>query len=147
MTRPDSFREVSHQRRKILEALAERRQVNGEDVEAEEQIFPEGAAAHRIAQISIGGCYHARVYSHHRLSADSLKLAGLERPKQLCLSFLTQVADLVEKQRPAMRQLESSKAALSGSSEGSPLVPEHFGFDQVPWNRGTIHSHKRPGPA
>jgi hypothetical protein len=96
MTGADALGEMSYQRRKILEALAERRQVNRKDVETEKQILPESAAAHRITEVAVGRGHNSGVYSHHRLRPDSLKLAGLQRSKQLGLRLRTEVADLVK---------------------------------------------------
>jgi hypothetical protein len=51
--------EVAHQQRDVVAALAQRRQVDGEDIEPVEQVFAEAALAHGLAQVDVGGRHHA----------------------------------------------------------------------------------------
>src|SRR5207247_10793736 len=52
-------------------------------------------------------------------------------------------ADLVEKQRAALGQLEAAELALIGSGERALLVAEQLGLDQRVRERGRIDGHER----
>ena len=114
-----------------------------EDVEAKEEVLPERAIAYRVLQLPIGGGYHPGVDPKDRLGSDALKLPGLQRAEQLGLSLMAQIPDLVEKERPAVRQLEPSQAALRGTGKGSPFMTEHLGFDEVSRDRGAVDRDER----
>src|SRR5262249_51221898 len=64
-------------------------------------------------------------------AAHELELALLEHAQQLDLRREVDVADLVEKQRAPVRQLEASLLSSFGAGEGPFLVAEELGFDQA----------------
>ena len=55
-----------------------------------------------------------------------------------------QLADLVEKQRAAMRQLETARLARVGAGERALLVAEQLGLEQRLGNRGAVDGDERP---
>ena len=57
-------------------------------------------------------------------------LALLQRAQQLGLQLERQLADLVEEQRAAVRELEAARAALQRAGEGAALVAEELALDQ-----------------
>ena len=63
-------------------------------------------------------------------AADPLELPLLQDAQQLDLRLERQLADLVEEQRPAVRQLEPPLAPLHGAGEGALLVTEQLALDQ-----------------
>src|SRR5207237_6575542 len=63
-------------------------------------------------------------------ATDAAEFALLEHPKKLGLQFERQVADLVEEQSAALRQLEPASASLGRAGEGASLVPEKFALEQ-----------------
>jgi hypothetical protein len=66
----------------------------------------------------------------------------LQDAKERDLRLHRQFADLVEEDRPSVRELEATEPALEGSREGPLLVTEQFGGNQVARNGRAIHSHK-----
>ncbi len=120
--------------------------MNGKDVEPEVQVLAEIPVGHLLLESPVGGGDDSYIYPHRPFRSDSLELSGLERPKQLGLRFRTQVPDLVEEERAAVRQLEAAHPALRRAGERSALVAEHLGLDQVSRNGGAVHRDERtPG--
>ena len=81
------------------------------------------------------------------LGAEPLQLPGLERAQQLGLGVRAQVADLVEEEGAAVRQLEPAQPPLGGAGEGAALVAEHLGLDQVARDGGAVDGDERRAPA
>jgi hypothetical protein len=57
-------------------------------------------------------------------AADAFKLLLLEGAQDLRLQREWKIADLIEEERAAMRQLETTRLALRRASEGALLVAE-----------------------
>ena len=72
-----------------------------------------------------------------------MKLAFLQHAQQLGLRIGVQVADLVEKERPAVGQLEFAAPHRRGAGERAFLVAEQFAFNQLTRNGGTVHLDER----
>ena len=47
----------------VAPALAQRRQLDGNDVEAVEEVFAEASGLHLGFEIPVGGCHHAHVHA------------------------------------------------------------------------------------
>ena len=77
------------------------------------------------------------------LPADPLDLPLLDGPQQLGLQVEPQVADLVEEQRAAGRQLEFSQLLLVGPRERAALVPEQRALDELVRNRRQVDRDER----
>ena len=72
-----------------------------------------------------------------------LELALLQHAQQLHLRRQVDVADLVEKQRAALGELEPAFLALLGAGEGALLVAEELRFDQAVGQRRAAHLDER----
>ena len=70
----------------------------------------------------------------------------LQRAEDLRLEVQRQIADLVEEQRPAVRQLELAQLLPVGASEGAALVSEQLALHQVGGNGWEVHGDERTGP-
>ena len=91
--------------------LAERRQPEREHVQPVEEIFAQLALLHGLDRIDVGGGDDAHV---HRLlvpAAETAEPALLQHAQQLDLRRRRHLADLVEKQRAAIGQLEAALRA------------------------------------
>ncbi len=82
-----------------------------------------------------------------RRRADALERSLLQHAQQLGLQVERQIADFVEKQRPAMRQLESPLAGRDGARERAAGVAEELALDQRRRQGGAVDDHERVGPA
>ena len=118
--------EVLHEMRNVLPPLAQRRQAQRDDVQSVKQVFPERALAHRGPQVGIGGREHADVHGDRPLAAHPLDLPLLEHAQELGLQLEAQRADLVQEDRPAVRQLEPAEPSRVGAREGAALVAEQL---------------------
>ena len=104
--------EMARQDQHIVAALAQRRNLDREHRQPEVQILAELTLAHSLFEVAVRRRYDARVDVKRLRTADTLELLLLEGSKDLGLEREWQIADLVEEQRAAMGQLESSWLAL-----------------------------------
>src|SRR5690606_10813871 len=93
------------EQRDVLTALAERRQIDVQDVQPEIQVAAEPSDLDELTQRLVGGCDDAHVDLDLGLAAESSEPLLLERAQQLRLSRERHLADLIEEQRAAVRQL------------------------------------------
>ena len=83
-----------------------------DDAQPVQEVLTELAGGDEIVQVAIGGGDDANVDTRMRLvRPDGLNLAVLEKPQQPRLHAQAHVADFVEKQRAAMRELELAALA------------------------------------
>src|SRR5687767_8968078 len=106
------LREISGELHRVALALPQRGKSERNDVEAEEQILAEDPLGDAAREVVVRGGDDADVYVHGLAATDALNLLRLDRSQQLRLRFSAEVADLVEEQRAAVRQLEPADAGL-----------------------------------
>ena len=94
-------------------------------------------------QVAVGRGDDAHVDLQRRRAADALEALLLERAQDLGLQRQRQVADLVEEQRAAMRQLELARLARDRAGERALLVAEELGLEQRLGNRGAVDGDER----
>src|SRR6185436_7786492 len=135
--------EVIDEQQQVGLPLAQRRDEDGEDVEPVVEILAEGAGGDRLLQVLVGGGDQAHVRLDRLGAADPLELPLLQDTEQLHLRRQVDVADLVEKQRAAVRQLEAALLARFGAGEGAFLVAEQLGLDQAVGQRGAADFDER----
>ena len=80
----------------IARSFAQRRHMHVDDVEAEQEVFPEGAATHLLIEIPVRGGKQADIDLDGMASADAVDLALLEHAQQFRLQPWVHFADLVE---------------------------------------------------
>ncbi len=138
--------EVQRQLRHVLEALAQRRHPDREDVEAVVEILAELAVLDQLDHVAVGGRDQAEVDLDRLLGADRIDLAFLQRAQQLDLGVERQLADLVEEQRAAVGLLELADALVDGAGERALLVAEQDALDQVLGDRAAVDDDERLRP-
>ncbi len=119
-------------------ALAQRRDLQVDDVEAEEEVLAELACAHRLDQVAVGGGDDADVHRHRPGAAHAVDHALLDGAQKLGLQANVHFRDFVEQQRAAGGLLELADAAGDRAGEGALLVAEQLGFEQVLRDRGAV---------
>src|SRR5690606_39002917 len=92
----DELREVLCEPRQILPAFAERRHLDLEDGETEEQVRAETPLVHLATKVAVGGRHDAHVDRAVARCPDAPDLALLEGAKQLGLELERELTDLVE---------------------------------------------------
>src|SRR5262249_10744691 len=120
-----------YQQRDVAGPFAQRRQRDGEDVEAVIQVLPKLALPDGLRQVPIGRRDDAKIEPTRVRGADALELALLQHAQELHLHIRRHFADLVEENRPTLRQLEAPDPAVDRARKRTLLVAEEFGLDQA----------------
>jgi hypothetical protein len=77
-------------------------------------------------------------------AADALEFPFLQHSQESELSFARQVADLVQKNRTTVGQLEAAEAPLQCAGESAFLVSEQFRSDERLRDRRAIDANECP---
>ena len=109
-----------------------------DDVEAEAQVGAEAAGSDFLVEPAVGGRDDARVDAARHVLADPADFAFLQHAQQLGLRARRELADLVEKQRAAVRFLEQAGALAHRAGERAARVAEELRFEQVVGERGAV---------
>ncbi len=113
----------------VFAPIAQRRQMNLDRVETEEQILPEPPGRDFGVEIGVGRRDQPDVRLSRARRSETLELTGLEHAQQLLLLAERHVGDLVEEQRAAIGHLESPDAILLGVGEGALHVAEELALE------------------
>src|SRR5262245_11742753 len=144
---PDLVEDDPRQVGDILLPLAQRRHANGDDLEPEIEILAKTTVAYQLLQVGVGRGEHAHVHAHLAAAADAHELPLLEHAQQLGLRQQVHVADLVEKNRPAVGQLELPLLPPDGSRESAALVSEQLALDEINRDGGAVDRDERRLPS
>ena len=98
--------EVLGQQRNVVEALPERRERDGHDVQPIVEVLPVAALLHPLPEIAVRGRDDPHAHGDPVVAADAPDGLLLERPQELRLQRRRQLADLVQEARAAGRRLE-----------------------------------------
>ena len=131
------------QQRDVVAALAQRRQRDLRDVQAEEEIPPELPLLDHAREIAVRGGHDADVDLARALAADPPQLALLQDAQQLALHAGRHLADLVEEQRAAVGDLEQAARVALGAGEGAAHVAEQRRFEQRLGDGGAVLADER----
>lgn len=103
-----------HQCRNVTQAVAKRRHHVGKDVQAVKQVRPERPLLDHLAEVPIGRHDDADIHPDRPVAADALEFLLLQHAQELYLDVERQLADLIEKERSSIGQLEAADPALNG---------------------------------
>jgi len=102
------------------------------------------AACHGLLQVPVGGGDDPRLHLHVGDRAEPLHDPFLQDAQELALDFQRHVAEFVEEERSASRELElAGHAARAGAREGPALVTEQLALDQLSRNGGDVDAQER----
>ena len=138
--------EMAGQSADILAPVAQGRQFDRHDIEAIKQILPERARRDHRRERAVGGSDDPHIDRDLVPPTDPPDTSRLQGAQQPGLRLCGHVADLVEKQRAAIRLFELSDRLRNRSGEGAPFVAEQFAFDEVVRDRRHVDCHERAGP-
>ena len=96
----------------VFLALPQRRQMDVKDIQPVEEIFAQVSAAHRFIGNLIGGGNHAHVDFELGLSTQAPNARVFQDAQQLGLRAEGHFTDLIEQQRPVLREFETAGAAF-----------------------------------
>ncbi len=128
---PVLLEEVLHQQRDVVLALAQRRQVHGDDVQPVVEVLAEAALVDHRAQVDVGRRDDAHVDLDRLDAAEAHELALLDHAQQLGLRLERHVADLVEEDAALVGDLEQALLGRDGAGEGALHVAEQVALEQV----------------
>jgi hypothetical protein len=117
--------------RDVLRPFPQRRQADREGVDPVVEVLPEASFSYQQVEWPVGGGDEAEIDLDRLVAAEPFDAVLLERAQQLGLGEQGEVADLVEKQRAAVGQLQPSELALLGAGEGPFFVAEQLGLEQI----------------
>ena len=112
-----------------------------EDVQPVVEVDPEASLPDRGVEIVVRRGDDPYVDLARLRRPDALELAFLQHAQQLGLDVGGQIADLVEEDRAAVRQLETALAHRDRAGKGAALVSEQLALDQRRRQGGAV----RPG--
>ena len=124
--------------RDVVLALAQRRHVDRDDVEAVVEVLAELPVGDHLRQVAVGRRDDADVGAQRAGAAEALELVLLQDAQDLRLRVGAHVADFVEEQRAAVGLLEAADALLVGAGERALLVSEQLGLEQVLLQRRAV---------
>ncbi len=105
--------------------------LQGHHVQPVVEILPEPPLLHERLEIAVGGGQHADVDADRTPDRPPARWSAPAARAGACVCRSTRhVADLVEEEGAAMRQLELAEPALLGVGEGAALVAEQLGFEE-----------------
>jgi hypothetical protein len=129
---------VLRQHGNVRGAIAQRRHDDTEDVEAETKVGTEAAAGGFVLQVPVRCRDNPHVDAAGQILADSTHLAFLQHAQELRLSAGRELADFVEKERPAVGFFEESGAFACRAGEGPARMAEQLGLDELVAQRGAV---------
>src|SRR5579859_6795197 len=138
-----TFEKMCEQQRNIFTALAQRRNTQSYDVEAEIEIFPKTVPGCGVVQVNLCGCDNAQVQTAGLIGPEWFDLPCLQYPQQLHLRGKGHRFNFVEKQRPATCMLDAPDTPRPGSRERASLVTKQFALDYVLGKRPAIEGDER----
>ena len=127
----------------ILFPIAQRRQLDGEDVQAVVEVVAQLALGHRGDGIHVRGRQDADVDFLLDPAAQPPEFPLLQDAQQLDLRHRHHLGDLVEEQRAAIGELETAGAPIGGAGERAALVPEDLALEQRFRDRRAVDRDKR----
>ena len=95
----------------IVLPLPERRDGHHDDVQAVEEVLPEGPLLHPLLQVPVRRTDHPDIGAERLVPAETLELMLLEEAEEFDLDRLRQLADLVKEKGPSVRLLEAARSA------------------------------------
>src|ERR1700722_16804704 len=116
------------------------------DVQPVEQIHAKLPGTNCRWQIAVCSCNYTDVDRNALSASNALELAFLKHPQQGDLGLVRHFTNLIEKNRPVVRDFEASGMPLIGTGKGAFLVAEEFGCRQRRGGNSAIHPcENRPG--
>src|SRR5262245_62799186 len=132
------LKEVVGEEWNIVAALPQRRQDDGHDAQAVEEVLPEFSFGDERRQVLVGGGDEPDVDLDALRPANPPDLALLEHPQELRLHARADLTDLVEKARSAVRRLEEPSLVGQRAGERALDVAEELALEQGLGERAAV---------
>src|SRR5579875_1660605 len=135
--------EAPAQGKDILGPLAQRRHFDGDDVQAEIEVFAEGAGGHQLLETLVGGGEDPRLAAQGPGTAQARVFAVLEDVQKLGLKQRAHFSDFIHEQGALSGELELAWLFAHGAGKRAAFMAEQFGFEQVGRQRRAVHLDER----
>ena len=136
------FEKIQGERHDVVAPLSKRRQTDLDCIQAIQQILPELPGGHDLSEIRVGSRKNANVHLPDLGRADTLDLPGLEYAQKFRLPLQRDIRDLIEEERPLVRQLETSDSIGLGVRERPLHVPEELAFEHALGKTSRVDRHE-----
>ena len=127
----------------ILAPLSQRRQMNLDRIQPKQQILPESARRGLRIHIHVRRRDHPYIHAPRTRRSHAFQFSGLQHAQQLCLQLQRHVRNLIQKQRPVVRQFESPHAIHSRIRKCALHMPEQLALKHPFRQPARIHRHHR----
>src|SRR5262249_40544492 len=127
----------------VFPSFSQGRKGNRNDVQTVVEIRPETALFYRAGEIAIGRCDDFDVDTDRFDSSDALELSFLEKSQELGLNLSGNIADLIEKNRSAMRQFDSTLLELMRAGKSALFMAEQLALEKLFRQTNTIDGDER----
>ena len=133
------FRQQQH----VVPALAQRWDGHRHRRNAKVQVFAKHFLRRHLLQVAVCRHHDPNVYLNRLRPAHPFESSFFQHAQQFRLNRQRQFPNLIQKQRPAMRQIHLADLARARARERPSLVPEQLIFHKPFRNRRAIQRHKR----
>src|SRR6516162_11330906 len=122
---------MAYEERNIFAPLAQRRHHDRKNVKTIIEVAAKPLLIHLLSQIRIRRGDQAGIGVKCPRASQPLTLSLLQHAQQLGLNLQRNIPDLIEKDGPAIRQLEAADALRDGAGKRAPLVSAELAFEQA----------------
>src|SRR4030095_15941830 len=98
-------------------------------------------------RVAFGRAHQPNIDANRSGRSEPLEFLFLQDAQELRLQLQRNVADLVEEERAAVRQLEATEFLRDGAGERALLVPEQLAFEKAGRNGRAVELDERPRPS
>src|SRR5262249_52967613 len=110
---------------------SQRRKINRNNIKTIEQIRPEQSFLNRPLQIAISRGNNPNINGNRCNSAHAFELPFLQEPQELRLKFGRYVADLVEKDRATVGQLNLASLTSVRAGKRPLFMAKQFALQEI----------------
>src|SRR3970040_1846283 len=132
--------------RNVSPPVAQGREVERNNVDPIVQVFTEFLTPEQVFQYLVGRGDDSYVHFDGLRPADAGEFPLLQEPQQLGLCGKAEIADFVQEEGPAVRELDLAEAARQGPRERPFLVSEQLALDERVRDGGAIDGDERTLP-
>ena len=115
---------ILHQRRNVLTSLAQRGQLDHDNVQPMPKVFAKLPARYECGQVAMRCRDHANIDRNGLAAADAGDHSFLQHAQQFCLCLQREIADLVEEECAVVGLLKTSDAPLIRTGKCAAFMPE-----------------------
>ena len=128
----------------VVGAIAERRELDGQDAQPVQEVHAELPLVDELRQIAVRGGNDARVNGALGRAAEPRDDALLQDAQELGLHVHRHLADFVEQDGPRPRLLELARVPVSArAGERAAVVPEQLGLEQLARDGRDVDPYER----